>query len=40
MYHESVSSDPNQAGHFVWSDLGTNCLQRLSAAGKLKELLN
>ena len=25
------SLDPDQARHFVWSDLGSNCLQRLSA---------
>ena len=27
----SNSLDPDQAGHFVVSDLGPNCLQRLSA---------
>ena len=27
----SNSLDPNQAGHFVWHDLGPNRLQRLSA---------
>ena len=27
----SNSLDPDQDGHFVGPDLGTNCLQRLSA---------
>ena len=27
------SLDPGQARHFVWPDLGPNCLQRLSADG-------
>ena len=27
----SNSLDPDQARHFVWPDLGQNCLQRLSA---------
>ena len=27
----SSSLDPDQARHFVWPDLGPNCLQRLSA---------
>ena len=27
----SNSLDPDQARHFVWPDLGLNCLQRLSA---------
>ena len=31
----SKSLDPNQIGHFVWPDLSTNCLQRLSAQQKL-----
>ena len=26
----SISLDPDQAGHFVWPDLGPKCLQRLS----------
>ena len=28
---EIPSEDPDQAGHFVWPELGPNCLQRLSA---------
>ena len=34
------SLDPDQAGHFVESDLGPNCLQRLSAdnTGRQSEL--
>ena len=31
---ESNSLDPDQARHFVRSDLGPNCLQRLSADDK------
>ena len=27
----SNSLDPDQAQHFVWPDLGPNCLQRLQA---------
>ena len=27
----SNSLDPDRVQHFVWPDLGTNCLQRLSA---------
>ena len=27
----SNSLDPDQSRHFVWPDLGPNCLQRLSA---------
>ena len=27
----SNSLDPDQARHFVWPDLGPNCLQKLSA---------
>ena len=30
---ESNSLDPDQAQHFVGPDLGTNCLQKLSADG-------
>ena len=30
--------DPDQARHFVGPDLGPNCLQRLSADNKSKEL--
>ena len=34
-YHQSVKQlDPNQARHFVGTDLGTNCLQRLSVDDK------
>ena len=32
----SYSLDPDQAQHFVVPDLGTNCLQRLSADKELK----
>ena len=28
------SLDPEQAGHFVRPDLGTNCLQKLSTEAK------
>ena len=34
----SNSLDPDQARHFVWPDLGPNCLQRLSAEIAGKEL--
>ena len=34
----SNSLDPEQAGHFVGSDLGPDCLQRLSADIAGKEL--
>ena len=31
-YNQSLNSlDPDQARHFVWPDLGPNCLQKLSA---------
>ena len=31
----SNTFDPDQAGHFVWHELGPNCqLQKLSADGK------
>ena len=37
----SKSLDPDQARHFVWHDLGPNCLQKLSAndtiVGKITE---
>ena len=32
------SLDPDQAQHFVVPDLGPNCLQRLSADDKSREL--
>ena len=36
MYNIRVTNslDPDQTGHFVGPDLGPNCLQGLSAAGK------
>ena len=33
----SSSLDPDQARHFVWPDLGPNCLQRLSAEDASKK---
>ena len=30
----SNNLDPDQARHIVWPDLGSNCLQKLSADGK------
>ena len=33
----SNSLDPGQARHFVGSDLGPNCLQRLSAEGTRRQ---
>ena len=37
-FRVSNSLDPDQARHFVGPDLGPNCLQRLSADNKDKEL--
>ena len=31
----SNSLDPDQAGHFVGPDLGSNCLQKLSSEDKI-----
>ena len=36
----SNSVDPDQARHFVGSDLGPNCLQRLSADGTCRQQVN
>ena len=36
----SNSFDPDQAQHFVWPDLGPNCLQRLSADDTIKQIVN
>ena len=33
----SNSFDPDQARHFVWPDLSSNCLQRLSAGDTSKQ---
>ena len=32
--HQVHSLDSDQVGHFVWPDLGPNCLQRLTAEDK------
>ena len=34
------SLDPDQARHFVWPDLGPNCLQRLSADERSRQRVN
>ena len=34
------SLDPDQARHFVWPDLGPNCLQGLSADDKCRQGVN
>ena len=33
----SNSLDPDQSQHFVWPDLGTNCLQRISADDNIRQ---
>ena len=36
----SNSLDPDQARHFVWSDLGPNCVQRLLADNTSRQRVN